>query len=80
MLIFSGDIIGADKALHIGLLNMVFPAEDLLDIAKSLAKKFVAKAPLALGQAKFAINKGIEMDSELAYTFEAETFCTCFTG
>ncbi len=79
LLIFSGDIIGAEEALRIGLADMVFPAEALMDNAKSLAKKFMGKAPLALSQAKLAINKGVEMDSELAYVFEAETFGMCFT-
>lgn len=79
MLIFSGEIIGAAEALRIGLADVVVAAEDLLDAAKSLARKMASKAPRAVAQAKLAVNKGIEMDSELAYTFEAEAFGMCFT-
>ncbi|MDR7868231.1 MAG: enoyl-CoA hydratase-related protein [Sporomusaceae bacterium] len=79
MLIFSGEIIGADEALRIGLADAVVPGGELMGAAKSLAQKFMAKAPLAVSQAKLAINKGIEMDSEKAYAFEAEAFGMCFT-
>ncbi len=79
LLVFSGEAIGADEALRIGLVDMVVPAETLMDAARSLARKFMSKAPLALAQAKLAMNRGAEMDSELAYVFEAEAFGTCFT-
>lgn len=79
LLIFSGEIIDAREALRIGLVDKVVPAEELLDAAKELAGKMLAKAPVALSQAKLAINKGIEMDSESGYAFEAESFGLCFT-
>ena len=79
LLIFTGDMIDAQEALRIGLVDMVVPAGELMAAAKRLAAKIMAKAPLAIRQAKLAINKGIEMDSELAYAFEAETFGMCFT-
>jgi enoyl-CoA hydratase/carnithine racemase len=40
----------------------------------------LAKSPLAVAQAKLAINRGGEMGSEDGYAFEAETFATCFSG
>ena len=46
---------------------------------KHWLEQITAKAPLAISQAKLAINKGVEMDSELAYAFEAELFGMCFT-
>lgn len=80
IIIFSGDIISAEEALRIGLVDKVVAAEELMSFAKTLASKIMTKAPLAIGQAKTAINKGIEMDSELAFVFEAETFGMCFTS
>lgn len=80
IIIFSGDIISAEEALRIGLVDKVVAAEELMAFAKTLASKIMTKAPLAIGQAKTAINKGIEMDSELAFVFEAETFGMCFTS
>lgn len=78
MLIFSGDIIGADEALRIGLVDLVVTAEELLKATQALARKFLAKAPLAVKQAKLAINNGIEMDLEHAFVLEAEAFGMCF--
>lgn len=79
MLIFSGEVIDAIEALRIGLVDSVVPSENLLDAAKILAKKFLDKAPLAVSQAKLAINTGIEMDLESGCVFEAEAFSTCFS-
>jgi enoyl-CoA hydratase len=79
MLIFTGDIIGAEEALRIGLVDMVVPHEDLLDIAKNLAEKIVKKAPYAVQQAKRAINQGMEIDSESGAILEAEILGMCFT-
>ena len=78
-LIFSGEIIDAAEALRIGLIDMVVPADQLLAEAKKLAAMITDKAPFAIKQAKLAINKGIEMDSETSFVFEAEAFAMCFT-
>ncbi|EAX47035.1 Enoyl-CoA hydratase/isomerase [Thermosinus carboxydivorans Nor1] len=79
LLIFSGDIIDAQEALRIGLVDRVVSADELMVAAKALANKMIAKAPLAVSQAKLAINKGVEMDSESGYMFESEIFGMCFT-
>lgn len=79
LLIFSGDIIDAAEALRIGLVDKVVPADELLAAAKALAGRIIAKAPQAVSQSKLAINKGIEMEAELGYAFEAEVFGMCFT-
>lgn len=77
-LIYTADIIDAQEALRIGLVNKVVPADKLLDAAKERAKKISSKAPIAIRLAKQAINEGLEMDSERAYAHEANCFGFCF--
>ena len=79
LLILTGDIIDAQEARSIGLVDKVVAHEELLATAKVLAGKIISKAPIAISQAKMAINRGVELDSEQAYAFEAEMFGMCFT-
>lgn len=79
LLVFSGDAIDAQEARSIGLIDRVVAHEELLSAAKALAGKIIARAPVAVSQAKLAINRGLEMDSEQAYAYEAELFGMCFT-
>jgi enoyl-CoA hydratase len=79
LLILTGDIIDAQEASRIGLVDKVVPQAELLNTAKKLAARIVSKAPYALRQAKRAINHGIEIDSITGATFEAECFGMCFT-
>jgi len=79
LLTFTGDVIDAQEARNIGLVDKVVAHEELLTTAKDLAGKIVKKAPIAIMQAKVAINRGVEMDSEQAFAFLAELFGTCFS-
>lgn len=78
-LIFTADIINAQEALRIGLVNKVVAPEQLLATAKEMAKKIASKAQIAVRLAKQAINEGLEMDSDRAYTHEANCFGFCFS-
>jgi len=77
-LIFTGDTIKADEAYRIGLVNHVYPQESLMEEAKKLAKKIMAKAPLAVGFSKFQINKGLQTDLDTAMGIESDLFGFCF--
>jgi len=61
-LIFSGEIIDANEAERIGLVNKVVPAEDLDQAAKAMALKLAKGPSLALGLAKSAIHEGLTMN------------------
>lgn len=78
-LLFTGDIIDAQAAIDIGLVNKVVPAGKLMDEAKALAQKLLGKGAVALRLAKTAINSGINMDLVSALDFEAECFAMCFS-
>ncbi len=69
-LILTGDVIKADEALRIGLVNKVVPAEEVMNEARAMAKKMASKPPLALRLAKDAIDYGSDMNLEAALEFE----------
>jgi len=77
-LIFTGDMIGADEAYRIGLVNKVVALEELLPTAKELANKIILRAPLAVQFSKAAIDKGADMDLASGIAYEAEVFGLCF--
>ncbi|MEG0771786.1 short-chain-enoyl-CoA hydratase [Clostridium sp.] len=78
-LIYTGDIITAEEALRIGLVNKVVEPETLLDEAKAIASKISKNAPIAVKLCKTAINKGMQMDIDNAIMYEAEVFGLCFS-
>lgn len=77
-LIFSGDIINAEEALRIGLVNKVVPVTELMSEAKKMAKKFASRGPIALQLAKSCINEGLQMDLEMGLNYEHKCFSLLF--
>ncbi|MCB2298929.1 short-chain-enoyl-CoA hydratase [Clostridium tagluense] len=77
-LLFTAEIINAEEALRIGLVNKVVEPENLIEEAKLLAKKIVSNAPIAVKLCKTAINRGMQMDIDTALIYEAEIFGACF--
>ncbi|ANQ48555.1 enoyl-CoA hydratase/isomerase family protein [Flammeovirga yaeyamensis] len=73
-LIFTGDMISAQRAYEIGLVNHVVPQEELMDKAKSLANKILAKAPLAIAHAIDCVNASTK--NEAGYQSEANAFAS----
>jgi len=69
-LIFTGDIIDAREAERIGLINKVFPADELMDRTMEIAGKIADKGPLALKLAKMAMNMGMETGLSLGLGYE----------
>jgi enoyl-CoA hydratase len=78
-LIYTGDIINAEEALRIGLVNKVVEPEQLIEEVKLLAKKIASNAPIAVKLSKTAINRGMQMDIDTALIYEAEIFGACFS-
>jgi enoyl-CoA hydratase len=77
-LIYSGDMIDAETAYRCGLANKVVPLAELMTEAKALAQKLATKPPIAIQQAKEAINAGMDMDLENGCRFENEAFALSF--
>jgi enoyl-CoA hydratase len=78
LLIYTGELIGAEEALRLGLVARVVPPAELLAAAEQLAVTLAAKAPVALQQAKSAINTGSDIDLDDACRYEAEAFAVAF--
>lgn len=78
-LIYTADVIDAQEAYRIGLVNKVVPADQLMETAKKMAKKIASKGQIAIRLSKQAINGGLEMDSDRAYDHEANCFGFCFS-
>jgi enoyl-CoA hydratase len=77
-LILTGDLIGADEALRIGLVNKIFPAAELLAETKKCADKIASKGPLAISYARRAVRKGAELSLSSGNDYEAELFALLF--
>jgi enoyl-CoA hydratase len=76
-LCLTGEMITAEEAHRIGLVNHVTEPGDLLQTAESIAKKIIEKAPLAVKFAMEAIERGVEMPQEEGLFFEATLFGLC---
>lgn len=79
-MIYSGDMIGADEALRIGLVNRVAAAGEVVGEARRFAAALAAKAPLAMRQAKAAIGAGGDLDLDNGGRYESEAFGLCFAS
>lgn len=78
-LTFTSRTIDAAEAYDIGLVNHVYPAEEMMDRTMELAHSIASKAQIAVRQAKQAIQRGKQTDMGTAVAFEAEAFGLCFS-
>jgi enoyl-CoA hydratase len=77
-LCYTGDMITADQALVMGLVNAVFPAAELLQRARDAASKIASRGPLAVGAAKRVMLRGEPLDMPAACELEAQAFAALF--
>lgn len=76
-LILTGEMISADEALRIGLVNHIVEPQELISTAEAIAKKIIANAPLAVQFSMDAIERGMEMSQEEGLFVEASLFGLC---
>ena len=77
-MIYTAFNIKAEEAYRIGLVNAVYPQEELLAAAKKLANKIASNAPIAVRACKKAINEGLQVDMDQAIVVEEKAFGSCF--
>lgn len=77
-LIYTGRNIKADEAFRIGLVNAVYPQEELIPAAEKMASIIAANAPIAVRNCKKAINDGLQVDMDQALVVEEKLFGDCF--
>jgi enoyl-CoA hydratase/carnithine racemase len=76
-LIFTGRRVGADEALTIGLANQICEADQLLTEAHKMAAMICETGPIAIEQAKYAINYGLETDLSTGLAIESNAYWVC---
>jgi enoyl-CoA hydratase len=76
-LILSADMISAQEAHRIGLVNEIVPAADLITRAEATLKKIGANAPIAVKFSLEAVNKGLETSQSEGQLLEASYFGLC---
>ncbi len=76
-LILSGEMISAQEAYRIGLVNEVVPTADLITRAETILKQIFSNAPLAVKYSLEAVNKGLESSQAEGLSLEASLFGIC---
>ncbi len=76
-LILSGEMIGAEEAYRIGLVNEIVPAANLITRAEAILKQISANAPIAIKFALEATNKGLDTSQSEGFALEASYFGIC---
>lgn len=77
-LCLTGDMIGAQEASRIGLVDVVVPDAELLETAKALAAKLASKAPVAMALIKRAVDAGLQGSLAQGLELEARLFGKVF--
>jgi enoyl-CoA hydratase/carnithine racemase len=70
-MLLTADMIDAQRALDIGLVNRVVDPADVLDSAYEIARRIIANAPLAIFATKQSAIEGLTMDLQAAFDNEA---------
>ncbi len=73
----TGEMITAEEAQRIGLVNHIYEPAELLPAAEAMAKKIIEKAPLAIKYCMEAIERGVEIPQEDGLFLEATLFGLC---
>lgn len=77
-MIYTARNIKAEEACRIGLVNAVYPLEELYAAAEKMARQIAANAPIAVRASKKAINEGLQVDIDSAVAIEEGCFGSCF--
>ena len=76
-MIYTAQNIKAEEALRIGLVNAIYPQNELMNEAKKLAEAIGKNGPNAIKNSKKAINEGIQVDMDKAILIEEKLFGDC---
>ena len=77
-MLYAGTKVKADEALSLGLVNAVYPSEELLPAAEKLAAKIARNAPIAVRASKKAVDEGLQVSIDEAIVIEEKLFGSCF--
>jgi len=74
-LVLGGDLIGAEEAARMGLVNRVVAPAQLMETARSLAERIASRGPVAIAKAKAAILAAEQLPLEKGLAFELARTC-----
>lgn len=77
-IILTGEMLDAQEAYRIGLVNKLASPSELIPAARLLARKMASKSLVALKLCKQAVVNGLEMDLDRACRYEADLFALSF--
>lgn len=78
-LLFTSDVIDAERAEQIGLVEKVVPVGALMEEAERVARRIMANGPIAVGLVKKAVNKGYDLPLREATSLEIELETVAFS-
>lgn len=78
-MVLTGEMISAQRAYEIGLVNRVVPRAELMNAAREMADRILSKGPVAVRTAKLAMNRGLDMDLSNACALESSIFAVGFS-
>ena len=79
-LVFTGEIVDAQQALQIGLVNQVVSGTQLLEAALNMCERIGRNSPLSLKLSRMALDEGLHSSFEQSLALEAEHFLACVTA
>ena len=77
-LLYTARKVKAPEALAIGLVQGVYPVEQLMEEALKMAARITGNAPIAVRACKKAVNDGLQVDMDRAIEIEEKLFGSCF--
>ena len=78
-LIFTGRKIMAEEALSMGLINKIFPIENLISEAEVYAKNITKNSSFAIGKSKMLVNRGVDANLDTGLKLEIYSWSLCFS-
>lgn len=79
-LIFTGRMIDAETAVNIGMVNRVVAAGNLMEDVKKTAGEMASKGNVSLRAAKYAVNRGMDVDLDTGCALETDAFALCMAS
>ena len=79
-LIYSGDLIDAEEAHRIGLINRIHPEGEALTLAEELLAHICTRSPNAIRIGGEVVNAGYDIDLQTACMLERDAFALCFSS
>lgn len=77
-MLFTGAPVGASEAMALGLVNRLFPPDELLDAALALAGEIAKHSAIILRHLKAAVDGGVALPLPEGLSIEAKQFAACF--